>query len=101
MTVVFTFPCLSNPIQPCRVNAQGHSIFSQTHKVGNNGIEANSIFPFFVVFFHYLDLTMLVNVKLDVSWQTSLIFLILDDTVKTKLAILARLYCGEIIKKFY
>ena len=26
---------------------------------------------------------MLVNVKLDVSWQTSLIFLILDDTVKT------------------
>ena len=41
---------------------------------------------------------MLVNVKLDVSWQTSLIFLILDGTVKTKLAILALLYCGEIIK---
>ena len=50
------------------VIARGDSTFSQTHKVGNNGINANFVFPQICTFCHYLDLNMLVNVKLDVSW---------------------------------
>ena len=38
------------------------------HKVGNNGINANVVFPYSCNFLHYLDLKMLVNVKLDVIW---------------------------------
>ena len=41
--------------------------FAQTHKVGNKGINANFVFPFFCSFLHYLDPKMLANVKLDVS----------------------------------
>ena len=49
---------------------------------------------------------MLVNVKLDVSWQKGLpfkvgdllVFLIFKGTAKTKLAILVLLYCEEIMK---
>ena len=50
---------------------------------------------------------MLVNVKLDVSRQYGLpfkvgdllVFVILNGTAKTNLAILVFLYCGEIMKK--
>ena len=49
---------------------------------------------------------MSVNVKLDVIWQngylsrsqTLLVFLILNGTSKTKLTILALMYCGQIMK---
>ena len=34
-------------------------------EVGNNGISANSVFPYIISFYHYLYLNMLVNVKLD------------------------------------
>ena len=44
------------------------STFSQTYKVGNNDINANFVFPYICSFLHYLDLKMLVNVILDVSW---------------------------------
>ena len=40
-------------------------IHSQTHKVANNGINANFVFTYACIFLHYLDLNMLVNVKLD------------------------------------
>ena len=55
----------------------------------------------------YLHHMMLVNVKLDVSrhnrlhisrLQILLVFLMLNGTAKMKLAILAFLYCGEIVK---
>ena len=39
--------------------------FSQTHKVGNNGINVNFVFPYIFSFPHCLDAKMLVNVKLD------------------------------------
>ena len=43
------------------------STFSQTHKVGNNDINADLVFPYISRFIHFLDLRMLVNVKLDAS----------------------------------
>ena len=43
------------------------STFSHTHKVGNNSINANFVFPY--IFLHYLYLKIIVIVKLDVSWQ--------------------------------
>ena len=42
--------------------------FSQTHTVGNNGINANFVFPYTCSFRQYLDFNMLVNVKSDISW---------------------------------
>ena len=45
-----------------------HSIFSHTHKVGNNDINANFVLSYICSFLHYLYLKMLVKVKLDVSW---------------------------------
>ena len=44
------------------------STFSHTHKVGNNGINANFVFPYICISLHYLCLKIVVNVKLDVSW---------------------------------
>ena len=44
------------------------STFSQTHKVGKNGINANFAFPYVYTFLHYLHFMMLVIVKLHVSW---------------------------------
>ena len=44
------------------------STFSQIHKVGNNGINANFVFPYICSFLHFLDLRMLVKLKLDVIW---------------------------------
>ena len=43
-----------------------HSTFSQTYKVGNNGIKAIFLLP--SSFLDYLDFKILVNVRLDVSW---------------------------------
>ena len=40
-----------------------NSTFSQTHKVGNNGINANFVFQHSCSFLHYLYLKILVNVK--------------------------------------
>ena len=37
------------------------SMFSQTHKVGNNGINANFVLPCICSFLHYLELKMLVQ----------------------------------------
>ena len=39
----------------------------QKHKVGNDGINVNFVFPYICSFLHYLGLKMLVNVKLDVN----------------------------------
>ena len=44
-----------------------HSTFSQTHKVGNNGISAYFVFPYICSFLHYLDAKILINMKLDVT----------------------------------
>ena len=44
------------------------STFSHTHKVGNNGINANFVFPYICGFLLYLYLKMLVKMKLDISW---------------------------------
>ena len=45
-------------------------VFSQTHKIGNVGINADVIFPYISSFLLYLYQMMLVNVKLKVSgWE--------------------------------
>ena len=80
-----------------------YSTFSCTHKVGNNGIDTNFVFPHSCHFLYYLYHKMLVNVKLDVIWYLSrlwtlLVFLILNGMAKTMLAILPLLYCGKIVK---
>ena len=54
------------------------STFPQTHKVGNDGINASFVFKYICSFLHYLDLKMLVNMKLDVSWQKGLPFKVGD-----------------------
>ena len=78
---------------------KSYSTFSYTHKVSNDGINFNFVFPYICSFLHYLYLEMLVNVKLDVSWlQTLLVFLFLNGMAKMKLAILPFLCCGEIMK---
>ena len=51
-----------------------NSTFSQTHKVGNNGINANFVLPYICSFLHYLDHVMLVNVTLDISGYKQIIF---------------------------
>ena len=56
----------------------GQWTFPQTHKVGNNGINANFVFKYICSFLHYLDLKVLVNMKLDVSWQKGLPFKVAD-----------------------
>ena len=67
---------------------EGQSTFSQTHKVDNNGNNGNFVFPYICSFLRYLDLKMLVNVKLDnigrrdylSRLQTLLVFLFLNGT---------------------
>ena len=44
------------------------STFSHTHKVGNNGFNANFEFQYICSFLHYLYLKILVHLKLVVSW---------------------------------
>ena len=46
---------------------QGKSTFTQTHKVYSNAFNASFVFPYIYSLLHYLDLRMLVNVKLDVN----------------------------------
>ena len=88
-----------------------HNVVRHFHKHAKLAIMALMLTLFshiFVVFFIiYLDFEVLVNVKLDMSvdkgnylsiLQTLLVFLILNGTPKTKLAILAFLYCGDIMK---
>ena len=85
---------------------EGQSTFSQTHKVDNNGNNGNFVFPYICSFLRYLDLKMLVNVKLDnigrrdylSRLQTLLVFLFLNGTAKTKFAISSFLYRGEMVK---
>ena len=82
------------------------STFSRSHKVGNNDINANFVFPHNCSFLHYLHLY--VN-KCEIRWsvskreflsrlQTLLAFLILNGMAKMKLAILPFLCCGQIVK---
>ena len=56
---------LARPARPC--DTASYATFSHTHKVGNNGINANFVFPCICSFLHYLYLKMSGNVKLDVS----------------------------------
>ena len=80
----------------------------ETHKVGNNGIKP-ILLSYIRICLHYLYLEMLVNEKLDVSWQkgkpfkvqTSLVFLILNGMAKAKMAILPFFCCGEIVKNSF
>ena len=53
--------------RPKRLFTLCDSTFSQRHKVGNNGINANFVFPHICSFLHYLHLKMLVTADLDVN----------------------------------
>ena len=64
---VYSCVCLSVCLSTDGGSPCDHSTFSKTHKVGNNGINANFFIPINMQFFHYLDLNMLVNLKLDGS----------------------------------
>ena len=81
-----------------------YSSFSKTHNIGNIGIIANLIVPYICSFLLYLYYFTLVNVKLDVhedyilKLQISLVLFISNGKAKTKLVILAFLYCGEFVK---
>ena len=84
-----------------------YSGFSQTHKIGKNGIIASSIFPYIYSSLLYLHHIMLVGIKWDIRGcnritilrlQTLLGQFLSDETAKTKLMILAFLYCGEFVK---
>ena len=57
------------PVQNYCGSKCAHPTFSQTHKVvNNNGINVNFVFSYIYSFLHYLDLKMIVTVKLDISW---------------------------------
>ena len=49
-------------------NHYNYLTFSHTHKVGNNGINANIIILYICSSLHYLYPKMIVNMKLDSSW---------------------------------
>ena len=51
-----------------------HLGFLQTHKIGNNGIIASSVFPYICSSILYLHHMMLVNMKLDISDCKRIIF---------------------------
>ena len=53
----------------CEQTRMHQSTFLQTHKVVNNGINANFVFLYIYSFLLCLDLRMLVKLKLDVIWQ--------------------------------
>ena len=57
------------------------STFSQTYKVGNNGINFNFVFPYICSFIYYLYLKMLVNVKLGLPFEKGLPFKAADFMV--------------------
>ena len=82
--------------------------FSQTHKIGNIAIIANFVFPQTSSFLLYLQRMLLLNMTLDISGYNMIIFQgcklswyssFVMEQLKTKLAILAFLYCGEFVKK--
>ena len=50
------------------------SIFSETHKIDNNGSNANFVFPHICSFNHYLQHMVLANVKLNVSGYKRITF---------------------------
>ena len=56
----------------------GYITFSQTHKLGNNYINANFVFAYICSFLHYLHPKMLVKGKLDVTLYKGLPFLVVD-----------------------
>ena len=84
-----------------------HSGFSRTHNVGNIGIYCQLCIP---IYFQFPSLFALYDIsKCDIRYQwvrahyisrlkTLLVFSISKDTAKTKLAILASLYCWEFAK---
>ena len=51
-----------------------NSGFSQTHKIGNIGVNDNLIFPYIYNVLLYLHYMILVNVKLDVSGYKEIMF---------------------------
>ena len=53
----------------CERTRMHQSTFSQTHKIVNNGINANFVFLYIYSFLLCLHLRMLVKLKLDVIWQ--------------------------------
>ena len=76
-------------------------------KIGNNSINVNFVFPYICSFLHYQNHMMPVNVKLNVSQYKSFTFQcckfvlqIFNGTAKTKMAILAFLYCEEFVNNF-
>ena len=83
----------------------GHHLqtgFTQTHKIGNIGIIANFVFPHICSLLLYWQHMMLVNVILDISGCYRSRFhgcIYVICAVKTKLVILAFMYCREFVKK--
>ena len=58
----------------CYVTVLIHSTFSQTHKIGNIGINANFAFPYICSFLDYSHHMILVNVTLNISWHKRITF---------------------------
>ena len=58
-----------------------HATFSQTHKVGNNGINANFVFPYNGSFLNYLHHMILANMKFKVSWCKKITFFKVADFI--------------------
>ena len=84
-----------------------HSSFSQTYKVGNVGIIANFVSPIYVQFSSLFTTTDDSKCEIRNQWvydhyilrsNATLDWLIFSDKAKTKLAMLAFLYCGDIVK---
>ena len=95
-----------------------YSTFSQRHKGGNNGINANFVIPYICHFLHYLNLKMFSKCiirrqfvkestfqgcRLLKFWIIIIIYIYFfvcykNGTPKKKSAILAPLYCGDIVK---
>ena len=53
---------------------KSHSFFSQSHKVGNVGIIANFVFPYFCSFLLYLQQMMSIKAKLEIKGYIRIIF---------------------------
>ena len=83
-----------------------HPRFSQMHKIGNNGINANFVLLYIYSFLLYFHQVGLANMKLNISgfwrcilkFQSSLVLFTSYCRAKTKLAILPFLYYGEFMK---
>ena len=84
-----------------------HSRFSQTHKIGNYGINTNFAFLCIYIFLLYLYNMIFVNIKLDINGYKSIRFQcwrhcfgcdIRNEQAKTKLTKLPFLCYGEFMK---